>query len=83
VKNAWIQQHSGEFTIEIMCWVLQVSRSTYYSWLQCDESVGKNENVDLPASLKPHLLRVAPSTGPVVSRQGCSLKLDTVSRRRM
>jgi hypothetical protein len=33
VKYAWIQQHTIEFSVTLMCDTLQVSRSFYYEWV--------------------------------------------------
>ena len=32
MKYAWIQQHSDSFPVNLMCQVLQVSKSAYYAW---------------------------------------------------
>jgi len=32
VKYAWIQQHSDSFCVQLMCRVLEVSKSAYYAW---------------------------------------------------
>jgi putative transposase len=34
VKFAFIQQHSSQFPVDLMCSVLEVSRSGYYAWRQ-------------------------------------------------
>jgi putative transposase len=34
VRFAWIGGHASEFPVEVMCQVLQVSRSGYYAWTQ-------------------------------------------------
>ena len=32
MKYAWIQQHSDSFCVQLMCRVLEVSKSAYYAW---------------------------------------------------
>ena len=32
MKYAWIQQHSDCFAVDLMCQVLQASKSAYYAW---------------------------------------------------
>ena len=32
MKYAWIQQHSDSFAVDLMCQVLQASKSAYYAW---------------------------------------------------
>lgn len=32
MKYAWIQEHTPEFPVSVMCQVLHVSRSGYYAW---------------------------------------------------
>ncbi|QOP43221.1 IS3 family transposase [Sulfurimonas sediminis] len=34
VKYAWIQEHSNEFQITIMCKVLKVDKASYYHWIK-------------------------------------------------
>jgi putative transposase len=34
VRFAFIQQHSSQFSVDLMCGVLEVSRSGYYAWRQ-------------------------------------------------
>jgi len=32
VKYAWIKQHEAEFSVNVMCRFMSVSRSAYYAW---------------------------------------------------
>ena len=32
MKYAWIKQHEAEFSVNVMCRFMGVSRSAYYAW---------------------------------------------------
>ena len=38
MKYAWIKQHRDEYSITLMCLVLEVSKGGYYGWLDRPES---------------------------------------------
>lgn len=55
MKYAWIKRNGAEFNVQLMCEVLQVSRSGYYAWLnQASPSVLSLENQAL--SEKIHMI---------------------------
>lgn len=47
MKYEFIEAHSSEFRVEKMCQVLDVSRSSYYSWLNRPQSERDRENASL------------------------------------
>lgn len=42
MKYAWIQEHQKEFSVVVLCEVLEVSPSGYYAWLHRQPAVDKN-----------------------------------------
>ena len=52
MKYAFMQTHESEFSVERMSWVLEVSRSGYYQFIQSKLSCRKQENERLLIKIK-------------------------------
>jgi len=52
VRCRFIQEHDKQFRLWLMCKVLEVSRSGYYSWRNRHESERAKENDELLAKIK-------------------------------
>jgi len=52
VRFAFIQQHAEEFPVEVMCEVLDVSRSGYYAWRDRPASAQAQRREELVARIK-------------------------------
>ena len=38
MKYAWIKKHRDEYSVVRLCHAMQVSKSGFYSWLNCEPS---------------------------------------------
>jgi len=47
VRYAWIKEHAQEFSIDMMCSILQVGRTSYYDWIKAQPSPRSIENEHL------------------------------------
>ena len=52
MKFAWIKEHRSEFAIELMCQVLQVSKSGFYAWLERPASSCEQRRKDLAQKIE-------------------------------
>jgi putative transposase len=52
VKFAWIDDHRQQFPVDLMCQVLEVSRSGYYAWQQRPASPTRKRQAELAAQIR-------------------------------
>ena len=52
MRFEWIQQHVGEFEVQAMCEVLDVSRAGYYAWLNRPASAREQANAALDEQIR-------------------------------
>ena len=48
----FIKQHEGEWPVELMCKVLQVSRSSYYNWRHNPVGIREIKKESMKASIR-------------------------------
>ena len=52
MKYAWIQEHSIDYPISVLCHFISVSRSSYYDWLKSPKTDREKENEYLTEQIK-------------------------------
>jgi len=83
VKYAWINNHKLEFKVSIMCKLLDVSRSSYYSWLCATPSKLSLENIMLSSQIKEIFIQGRGNYGSRRIRKILLKKKIIISRRRV
>jgi putative transposase len=83
VKYAWIKQHASEFSVDVMCQFLKVSRSAYYAWLQRGETEAGKEDADLTSLIRTEFNKSRATYGTRRLKQILLGHQRTVSRRRI
>jgi transposase InsO family protein len=83
VKYAWIQKQSVDYSVELLCSIVSVSRSAYYAWTKAVESHKVKRDKELNAIITAAFTQNRAVYGTrrlkaVLAKQG-----DQVSRRRI
>jgi transposase InsO family protein len=52
VKYQWIKQHANEFSIQLMCRVMEVSRSAFYQWMHEPQRVRQTYRQELAKKIE-------------------------------
>jgi len=93
VKYAWIKVHQAEFTVRLMCSLLKVTGSAYYSWLKRETTALEKQDAELTTEIRPvfeqsratygtrRLKKVLENQGSPVSRRriGCLMRAANLS----
>lgn len=83
MKYAWIKQHAEEFTVEIMCGFMNVSRSAYYDWLKRGPTAGEQDDAALSEMIQSTFGKSRATYGTRRLKAALSAQNRTVSRRRI
>ena len=83
MKYAWMKDHSEDFSVSLMCQVLEVSRSCYYQWLKRPESARELEDQELTVQLKQSFDESRQTYGTRRLKADFSAQGLVVSRRRI
>jgi putative transposase len=83
VKYAWIQQQASDFSVDVMCRFLKVSRSAYYAWLQHKQTDAGKEDADLTSLIRTEFNKSRATYGSRRLKQVLLGHQRTVSRRRI
>lgn len=85
VKYAFIHDHREEFEIQIMCEVLEVSRSGYYSWARRDLSIMLQKRLEIMWAIRGIFAESGQTYGSpriyhALTSHGHQLSVGTVAR---
>jgi putative transposase len=83
VKYAWIKSHKCDYTVDLMCKLLDVGRSSYYTWLQAKPSARYLENQRLGQRIKEIFIDGRCSYGSRRIRRILQSENEIISRRRV
>ncbi|ANE55452.1 hypothetical protein AYM39_09865 [Methylomonas sp. DH-1] len=66
-KYAWIKQYAEEFTVDVICQLMGVSRSADYQWLKRGPTAGEKDDAALSETIQSTFdLRYAPPQARLV-----------------
>jgi putative transposase len=83
VKYAWIKQHKDKYTIDLMCDVLGVGRTSYYDWLNAQPTARQLEDAMLTKQIKDIFMKSRLAYGVRRIQRGLRNAALRVSRRRI
>ena len=83
MKYAWIKSHQEEFSVSLMCQMMDVSRSQYYAWLKQPKTAREIENETLMIIIKELFNTSRKTYGTRRLKKQLAEKGWKVSRRRI
>ena len=69
MKYAWIKQHEAEFSVNVMCRFMSVSRRAYYAWRVRPLTAIEKDDAELIEIIKALFQKGRNNYGHVVSRK--------------
>ena len=83
MKYAWIQQHTDDFPVDVMCRFTGVSRSAYYDWLHRSETTCEKADSELKEVIKQAFSKSRATYGTRRLKEALINHNQRVSRRRI
>lgn len=83
MKYAWIQEHSADHPVAALCRFLDVSRSSYYDWLNSPKTAREKENERLTTLIKELFKQSHETYGTRRLKKELAQQGKVISRRRI